>query len=379
MMMLWSLLLSRALAGEADVHYQQARLHLRRNWYDAAEQELRAAVATPEGRARYDICLLAAEVALHQLDISWAAEMADAAADAAPDDAARADARALADRYRERFGTLTVSAPHPGMASRLQLESTGLVVNPDWKRFINRAALRWRERTALPATLWLPAGSYLINGHAVTVTGGQDTPLALPMAAIGPRALTALQVTRLEASAGVRALSGPAAANTLPGLSGQLGVLQPVGPLLVGATARASRITTLDSTGQQVPADPALDGVLRLGVEGALAGALSVRTAARVGGGRLTGVPLACDARCTLAGDLAPTAAGTVGGWLAGGDLTIEYREAGRTTAMGTGVSFVAERAWGTLPETLDDGAATDGSRWSAGSVMMLANLSLAL
>ena len=32
MMMLWSLLLSRALAGEADVHYQQARLHLRRNW-----------------------------------------------------------------------------------------------------------------------------------------------------------------------------------------------------------------------------------------------------------------------------------------------------------------------------------------------------------
>ncbi|MFT4979893.1 MAG: hypothetical protein ACI8S6_005805 [Myxococcota bacterium] len=378
-MIIW-LLTAVALAGEADVHYAQARLHLRRGWLAAAAEELRAATETEGGRARYDICWLAADVAWQLLDVAWATELSELAAAAAPDEASRTAALERAEGYRQHFGVLVVHAPHGGMTSRLQLESVGIVINPDHKRYINRAALAWRDKTPLPARRQLPAGSYLVNGLPVTVTAGSEEALSLPMRAVGPRALTALQVTRIEASAGVRALSGPAARDLLPGAAGQASLTQPMGPLILGLDARMSTSTYIDTHGERVTDLPSADLSARVGVEGALSGALSIRPSLRIGAGRLSSIPLACADICTLAGeaDIADEHV-SAGVWLGGGALTIEYRQAGRTTAMGSGVTFTAERAWGTLPETLPDGQGTDTGRFSAGGLMMLANLSLAL
>lgn len=351
-----------SFAGESDVHYQQARLHLRRGWHEAADVELRAALDAPGGRESFEICWLASEVAWQVLDASRAAELAEAAAQAATSSTDRDMATQRAAQLRESFGVLVIRAPHSGMASRLQLESTGLVVNPDWKRFINRASLRWRERTPLPARLELPAGSYLINGHAAQVSAGQEVSLSLPMRALGRTGLSALQVTRLEAAAGVRAYIGDEVTHLLPSPALQLAVTQPVGPVLLGVVGRASTTSWLDSSAQPVQGDMAIDLLGRIGYEAALAGALSVRPWLRLGSGQFAPMPDDCDgAVCYL----------PVPAWTGGTELSIEYREAGRTTAMGTGVSFIAERSWGALPSS--------NTSWSASSIMMLAHLSLAL
>ena len=351
-----------SFAGEPDVHYQQARLHLRRSWYEAADEELRAALEAPGGLERFEICWLASEVAWQVLDASRAAELAEAAARAATTSADRELATQRAAQIRGSFGSLVVDAPHAGMASRLQVESTGLVVNPDWKRFINRASVQWRERTSLPAQLELPAGSYLINGHAVQVEAGQEATLELPMRALGRRGLAALQVTRLEAAAGMRAYFGEEAAHLLPSPALQLSVTQPVGPLLLGGVGRVSGTARLNESAQVVQGDPASDLLARVGAEAALAGALSVRSWLRLGFGQFAPMPSGCDAADCEQGTSA---------WTGGAELAIEYREAGRTTAMGTGVSFIAEQSWGARPE--------GNTNWSASSIMMLAHLSLAL
>jgi len=370
-----------ALAGEPSVHHQQARLHMRRGWPEAAAEELRQAVASPEGRASYAICLLAQEVAFELLDIDWATEMAEAAAAAAPDPAARAAAQQAAEAYRTQFGTLVVTAPHGGMASRLQLESTSLIINPDWKRFINRAALRLRDRSALPLRQALPAGSYLVNGQEVTVTGGQEVTAALPMKALGPRGLTALQVTRIESAAGVRTLGGSASRDHLPSALYRAGIAQPAGPLLIGVVGRISPTVYLDAHGIRSLGPPAADASLRVATELALDGALSVRPGLRAGWGRLAALPLTCsDAACSVAtGEEAADRYESATGLTGAGELTIEYRQAGRTTAMGFGVTFSAEAARGTLPAALSDGTKTTEDPWTAYGAAMLANLSLAL
>lgn len=351
-----------SLAGEPDVHFQQARLHLRRNWYEAADEELRAALEAPGGLDRFEVCWLASEVAWQLLDAHRAADLAEAAAQAAPSRAEREMASQRAVQIRAGFGELVVHAPHAGMASRLQLESTGLVVNPDWKHFINRASVRWRERTSLPVRVDLPAGSYLINGQAVQVAAGQEVSVALPMRALGRRGLSALQVTRLEAAAGMRAYFGEDAKHLLPSPALQLSVTQPIGSLLVGGVGRLSGSSRLNQSAQVVQEDPVSDVFGRVGVEAALAGALSVRPWLRLGFGQFAPMTSDCHAQACEQ----PTSA-----WTGGAELAIEYREAGRTTAMGTGVSFIAEQSWGARPE--------GDVNWSASSIMMLAHLSLAL
>ena len=370
-----------AWASEPEVHLTQARLYLKRGWPEAAAEELRTALATPAGRARYDVCWMAAGVAWEILDIDWALEMAEAAAAAAPDEDRRQEARALAQSYREGFGFLVVEAPHLGMVSRLQLESTGLVLDPERKRYIQRAALAWRERTPLPARLGLPVGSYTINGHAVTITAGQEVVLPLPMSALGGRGLAALQVTRLEASVGIRSVTGSTAATEglLPSLHTQLTLTQPVGPVLLGA-ALGHTAMTYRAEGNILAYDSAWTASARLGREVVLDGALSLRPAAIFGYGALPGLGIRCsEDACAPAADGESADRFVQGGaWLGGGELLVEYREAGRTTALGTGVKLSTTHAWGTLPEDAD-GTPLSARRWAATDLLMLANLSLAL
>ncbi len=351
------LLGSTALAGEdIDHHINQARLFIRKGWHDAAA-ELQAALVSPAGRT-FVVYELAGRVAWELQDIDTAIAMAEGAAATAPTPAQAEAARRLADSYRQQFGFLTITAPHPGMTSRLQLESTGLILSAELKEFINAATLRLKERTALPIRVGLPAGGYLINGQEVAVVAGSGVELELPMSAIGHRGFAALQVTRLEVAAGGGMLLGEAAEALLPAPILQLSLTQPVGPVLLGALIEASPVSYTDTQNRMVSGGPAWSLGGRLGRELYLASAISVRPSLIVRRGTITGLT-----------DALQVQGEPVDFTALGGELCVEYREAGRTTALGTGIKLSADRTWGELG---------DGVPYSAAGLRMLANLSVA-
>ncbi|MEL6347551.1 MAG: hypothetical protein AAFV53_30870 [Myxococcota bacterium] len=372
------LFLPQAQADDVDVHLAQAKLYIKRKYYQDAAGELRKAIAAG-GDTRFDVCMTATGVAWEILDVEWATTMALAAADAAPSPEQAAAARQLAEGYTETFGFLTVDAPYPGMTTRIQLEAQGLLFDPELKRYVNAIALKWRDRHALPERVALPAGVYLVNGQSVTVTAAAEQSLRLPMSAVGTRGLNALQVTRLEGSLGIRAWNGLDVDNILPSFHAQVTLTQPIGPILLGAAAGTSSFSYVGENNRLIQGQLAPTGVGRVGKEFVLSGAFSVRPTLQFGVGWFPGIGLRCDGTsCSPAsGDAIDRYVNSVA-YLGGGELLIEYREAGRTTAVGTGVKLVAEQAFGRLPASRDDWTAIERN-WSATGFQMLANLSFAL
>ena len=179
------------------------------------------------------------------------------------------------------------------------------------------------------------------------------------MRAIGSRGLAALQVTRLELAMGGRALFGDAAAALLPEPMAQLSLTQPVGPVLLGVLAEVCPTRYIDAQNRIITGEPAWALGGRLGRELYLAGAISIRPSILVRRSALSGL-------YSGAGHLQQSDSVTTA---LGGELSMEYREAGRTTALGTGIKLSADRAWGRLED--DEPYALTGLR-------MLTNLSLA-
>ncbi|MFT5686615.1 MAG: hypothetical protein ACI8RZ_007571 [Myxococcota bacterium] len=359
LILLSALLLGQTAQAGEDIehHINQAKLFIRKGWHDDAAAELAAALETPAGRT-FVVYELAGQVAWERQDIDTAIAMAQGAAAVAPTPQQAQIARRIADSYRQQFGFLTISAPHPGMASRLQLESTGLILSAELKDYINAAALRLRDRTALPTRIGLPAGSYLVNGETITVAASSEAELELPMGAIGSRGFAALQVTRLELAAGGGLLLSDAAEALLPAPTFQVSLTQPVGPVLLGGIVQLSPISFTDAQNRIVSGGPAWSVGGRLGRELYLAGAVSVRPSLTARYGALPGLSGADGVQET------PASLNAVGG-----ELCVEYREAGRTTALGTGIKLSADRTWGTL---------SDDTAYSGVGLNMLANLSVA-
>ena len=163
------LLSAPAWAGEdTDHHINQARLFMRKGWMEDADAELRAALESPSGQT-FVVYELAGQVAWELLDIERAIEMAEGAAAVAPTAQQKAAAEQLALGYRQQFGFLTIDAPHEGMTSRLQLESTSLILSAELKEYTNALALKLKDRTPLPARIALPTGSYPVSYTHLTL------------------------------------------------------------------------------------------------------------------------------------------------------------------------------------------------------------------
>jgi len=358
--LLAALLLSNAaVAGEdIDHHLNQARLFMRKGWHEDAAAELRAALESPAGRT-FAVYELAGQAAWELQDIDTAIAMAEGAAQSATTEAQRDGALRLAESYRQQFGFLTISGPHEGMSSRLQLECTSLILSAELKDFTNRLALRLKERTALPVRIGLPVGSYQVNGEEVAVSAGSEAALDLPMRSVGARGLAALQVTRLEVALGGSATFGEAAAALLPAPLTQISLTQPVGPVLLGGIAEVGSPRYIDAQNRIVTGSPTWTLGGRLGRELYLAGAISVRPSVVVRRSKLSGLTGA-DGHQQLS-DAAAMALG--------GELSMEYREAGRTTALGTGVKLTADRTLGSQ---------SDAEPYAVTTLRMLTNLSLA-
>ena len=393
MALLAAVALADAPAATAfDTHYAAAELFARRQWWPDARDEVRAALQTPEGAQSYEAHWLAARVAWELLDVVEATRMAREAARLAPDPGVAADAAAYADALERDFGFLDVIAPYPGMVSRLQLEFTGTFFDPELKQYVNRAALRLRDRTPLPVRMGLPAGPYLVNGVAVTVPVGGDATAALPLKAVGARGLAGLQVARLELSVGVGALTGVDVSNLYPAALATAAWTQPIGPLLIGATVGGGP-QSFTRADHAVETWTAWSVGGRVGTEAVLGGPLSLRPSATLRAAAVPGVSLAC----TTAAD----------GWDCGGEpppelpihriyttgmavvpgaeVLLEAREAGRTTAIGTGVKVAIDGYLGSVPASgeADDGEQTWAwsareRRWSALGLSMAANIAIA-
>ncbi|MDP2311869.1 MAG: hypothetical protein Q8P41_03125 [Pseudomonadota bacterium] len=384
--------------GSVRHHVAQARQFVKNKWYDDAALEIAAALAAPGGADSFDAHWLGAQIYYEVVQADRALVLAERAALLAPNAETREQATTFATFLRSTFGYVALTAPQAGMTSRLQLECTSIVFDADLKRLINKLALQLREPTALPRTLALPDGEYLVNGVKVVVRADTTTPLALEMRQLGARGLAALQVTRLEVAAGTSVLFGDDVDNLRTGGAFELALTLPVGPVLLGALGTFD-LRSYAAGGNEFVSDPYAWGAgLRVGRELALGGPLALRPSLGVRYGLVPGIGYACDEAdgalsCTpLSAAAGP---GEVEIYAVGraitpfAELSLEYREAGRTTALGVGVKAVVEQHVGTVAspgeavlfETPDGTplpyVATPAS-WTATGIRLLANVSFA-
>jgi len=381
-------------AAAINTHLQQARLFAKKKWYDDARAELESALTLPGGSEHYDVHRLAHDVAWELLDIPWARAMAEGAARLAPDEPRRLEAQVLADSYATRFGLVIIDGPHDGMSSRLQLELTSVLFDAELKRFVSRMGLRVREKHPLPLTIGLPVGSYLINGASVQVLGGEEARLSLPMNQLGARGLAALQVTRLEVAGGIAAHLGEEARALLPTPIVHIALTQPIGPILTGVFMDLGAQSVAGPDGQRHGLGAMQSVGTRVGVELSGRAPVAIRPSATIRYGRQPGMPLDClDVQGVLDCSVSASEAdvrvyGTGQIWAPGVELSLDYREGGRTTALGTGVKILADQAFGSLPSDLDVAWAYEAQApqpltnlertWTATQLRVLANVSFA-
>ncbi len=376
----------------------EARLFIRKGWYEDAHAALLRAVATPDGSQSFEVHWLLSQVSYELLLVGPAQEHAREAAGLAPEPDQAASCWQLVDFYETTFGSVEVIGPQAGMKSRLQLELQTTLFDPELARFVKRKTLDLTDSVQLPRTIWIPAGDYLVNGHAVTIQAGRQVTLQLPLSALGAKGMAALQVPRLELSGGFGVLFGPRTQNLHPSIETQLSVTQPLGRLLVGVTVDKS-FRSFDVEGYDPSGSPgAFSGGLRLGTELLVGGPLAFRPFLGYRHGLLPGIEFDCSGSLDgLACAPEMDDSGVTDHFYATSrvhvgcaELAVDYREGGRTNALGIGVRASVDQLFGTIPES-SNGVYTeleeaspmeiqlqDGSFYATG-IRLLVNLSIAL
>jgi hypothetical protein len=346
-----------ASAGDYEVHKSQADLYAKRGFYADARDELALAMDTPEGQSDPELAWTAAQVAWELQDVEAAIDMAERTARLASDDDVRENATAWAENLRETFGFLHVEGPYAGMSTRIQLDPRSTIYDPELKRYLNKLGVTLRISTDLPIRIAVPVGEYLINGEAATVTAGEESTVILPISAMGSRGMAAVQVARLEIAAGVSAPFSRRADNVLPSPELEIGLTEPLGPVTAGiaVSMSAQAYRTEGSVARSMGGGSV---AARVGRDVVLQGPVSLRPSLVARAGWMPGIPYLCDSSgdawvcspATEAPELSNTVYATAQIFGVGGELLFEYREAGRTTSLGTGVRLGVEQVFGTVP-----------------------------
>jgi hypothetical protein len=386
-----------AVAQDASSSHavDQAQLFMRKGWHADARDELLRALTTPEGSQNYQVHWLLAQVLYELLEVGRAMEHAEVAAGLTEDPDKQAACWQLVEFYESTFGAVMVLGPGKGLNSRLQLELTSTLFDPELKRFVGRRTLELTEPVKLPHEVWLPAGTYLLNGHEVTVRAGDTVTLDLPLDALGARGMAALQVMRAELGGGFGVLFGSRVTNLHPSLETQLAITQPVKGVLIGLTLTKS-FRSFEVEGYEPSGSPlAMSGGARLGTELLLGGPLALRPFLGYRYGFVPGLAFDChDTRDGLSCQQEMSPEGVTDRFYATGrahiataEIGLDYREGGRTNALGLGVRIAVDQLFGAVPsdsvgarpeadDTLDI-SLQDGS-FHATAVRILANLSIA-
>ncbi len=397
LMLLALLLAPPAVAQEVSSSHavDQAKLFMRKGWNVDARDELLRALTTPEGSQSFEVHWLLAQVLFELLEVGRATEHARIAAGLTADPDQQATCWQLVDYYESSFGAVIVIGPQDNVSSRLQLEHTSTLFDPELKRFISRKTLELTEATKLPLEIWLPAGSYLVNGHEVTVRAGDEVTLQLPASALGAKGMAALQVMRVELGAGFGVLLGSRVGNLHPSIESELSLTQPLGRLLVGLTLDKS-FRSYEVEGYAPSGSPeAVSGGLRLGTELLLGGPLAFRPFLAYRWGMLPGIGFGChegpDGGLVCQPDHAEPGVtdryyGVARVHTGSLELAVDYREGGRTNAMGFGLRLGIDQHFGTVPnqdqaaypdDTIVDVDVSEGAIHATG-IRLLTNLSIA-
>ncbi|MBA2319995.1 MAG: hypothetical protein H0V89_02465 [Deltaproteobacteria bacterium] len=358
-------LVAVAWAAETDdprARVEQARLFVKKGWWDDARAQLELAVASENGRLDPEAWILLATVAFQLCDVPAARHAADRAHSHSRDLVQAEQAAGLRDWLDAQFGTVTVGAPYDGIVTKLDIVLTSTLFDPELKLYLSRLRDRSARSVALPLTVGLPAGSYRINGVDVDVPAGGE-------ASVVPRSKTAvLQATQVELGFGPTFWLGRDLSGLLPVPTTGLAVSIPAGRLRVGVggawTPQPFRTATdevrLDAAGWEIGGD--------LGLELTRSDLLHVRAALGYAYGAVPGIAVPCtvSAEETVCGpdaspDLWIHAAGRAHQPRA--ELAVLYLDHGRGASFGAGLKTSFGGAFGTIPA---DGDARSGDdSWS--------------
>jgi hypothetical protein len=340
----------------------EARLFMRKGWWEDARKDLEAALATPAGQSDYEIHYLLSQVCFELMDVNAAQAYSEDAARLSQSPSKAREASDFAKYLSDSFGTVEVQGPEPGMHSRLQIDLRYAQFDPDLKRFIKQQTLQLKEKTTLPVRVSLPVGKYAINGKDVVVEPSGVSVLDLPISALGARGLAALQVPRVELGAGFSVLFGERLSDIHPGPEVQAAFIQPIGGALLGITANEALLSYGVSGYDTVTDLDAWSVGLRLGTQIFVNGPLAIRPSVGYRYGHLPGVALDCSATDLVTQTDVVCRAPSSGSdpllrfyttapiHVPYAELSIDYREAGRTTAMGVGVQVGVDEVLGVIP-----------------------------
>jgi hypothetical protein len=385
-------LVASVFAQSVDDHIAQATFFVKKGWYEDAERELEQALdLDPDSGEAH---LLLAQVSYELLDAEAAYLHAEQATALLTDSDRALEARRLTDWLGQTFGVLEVHAPYPGVQSRLQLERSSMMLDPELKRFVDAVALEWTHPQALPLRVALPAGEYKVQGETVVIEPSGEAVLELPLNSLGSKGFAALQVSRLELSSGVGMMTSERASNLMPSWETQVGVSQPVRGWLLGVTFDYSVRSYFVEGWGPIAQRNAMGVGAKWGKELMVAGPLAVRPSVGYRYGYVPGIPFECVNGLEGTVCEAPDASNAdpdmliyaVGrAHVPYAELSIDWRRAGRTTATGVGVRVSVEHARGHVAETgtaqvhgTEDTleyTAPDGA-WTANGLRMLANFS---
>jgi hypothetical protein len=285
---------------DAATHVAQARLSIKKGWWEDAARELDLALAAPDGPRSFEAHWLRAKVAWELVDYDTVLRMATAAQPLAPDEDKRGEAAQLATLCQSSMGVVVLSGPRGQSAVKLGLPA--VIFDPELKRYAERAAERLGKGADFPLRLGLPAGSYTVNGVAVEVAAGAQSTVEVAGKPI-VKAETP-NPTRFEVAGGVELLGESDATFTLaPATLTEIGLTHPVGPLIVGLSGELRWASYLSDGGTLYRAPLAGGGGLRVGVDLLPDGPLTVRVAGALRVGPQDGLRLDCDPTTACSGE----------------------------------------------------------------------------
>ncbi len=337
-------------------YLDQARFFLRKGWYEDAARELEKAVAHPDGWVDPEAWFMLASVRLELLDIDGARDAAARAHTYSRDEDQLAQAAGLSSFVDQEFGVVTIRAPQPGLAARLEIELLSLLFDPTLTAFLERVEEAHRRREVLPVRIGLPVGSYRINGEEVEV-GPQGAVLNLPSSALGVGGFTLARLTELEVGAGMANWVGGATYNLRPSLDLHVAISVPLGPLRVAAVLDwiPTSYTTITGPIATHPAGGSIGAQVGWPVRGDLP--IVVRPSIGYRYGLIPGIELTCvggeaSFTCGAGGptDLLVYAVGRA--HIPYLELDLSHLDARRTMDVGFGVKGLVEGAFGLLPAT---------------------------
>ncbi|MBM4393154.1 MAG: hypothetical protein FJ090_18675 [Deltaproteobacteria bacterium] len=286
------ILASFAAATEsADYHAAQARIFVRRGWYDDAEAEVALGLALdPEN---VDLCGLCVDLGRREADID---RVLACAARGAASSQGSTDARAALSQVesfvRQNYGWIEMRGPDGLRRARVTMESPRILLDAELKRSATLATARAAEGVEFPARLGLPTGDWTVAGQPVRVEAGQIASVTLPAEAF---AASAGRGPRFELAIGGVGYAGEALGNLHPGAAMELGARVPAGPLRLGAAFSWEARDYSVENGPDRASPYTFGGALRVGADIDLGGALVLSTDLAAYAVMMPGLELGCE------------------------------------------------------------------------------------